>query len=109
MGALDVAGLSVGLARVGAFGDGDVVVREQSSFGFFQGNDRDIVSRLVLGLSRHGGSVLADGVEESVDGDPAFLVIGPLRFEPESGCGPQPRGCLELLVVGVDFQEESSE
>ncbi len=88
------------------FGHGDVVVGQQRSLGFLESDDRDVVGRLVLGLGRDGGGVLADRVEEAVDRDPAFLVVGALGVEPLGGGGPQPRRRLELLVVGVDFQEE---
>ncbi len=103
---LNIACLGVRLAWVRAFGDGDVVVGQKRSLGLLEGHDRDIVSRLVLGLLSHGLSVLADGVEEPVDRDPAFLVISPLGFKPLGGRRPQPGGRLELLVVGVDFEEE---
>ncbi len=109
VGILDVAGLDVRLPRVRALGHGDVVVGQQGPLGFLQGDDRDVVRRLVLGLGRDGRRVLADRVEEAVDRDPAFLVIGPLGVEPLGGGGPQPRRRLELLVVGVDFQEEPGE
>ncbi len=109
MSTLDIAGLDVGLPRLRAFGDGDVVVGQQGPLGLFQGDDRDVVSRLVLGLRGDGRGVLADGIEEAVDRDPAFLVIRTLGVEPLGGRGPQPRRRLELLVVGVDFQEEPGE
>ena len=103
---LNVACLDIGLPRMRTLGHGDVVVGQQGSLGFLESDDRDIVGRLELGFGRHGGGILADGVEEAVDRDPAFLVIGTLGFEPLGGGGPEPRRGLELLVVGVHFQEE---
>ena len=89
VGVLDVAGLDIGLSRVRAFGHGDVVVGQQGPLGLLEGDDRDVVGRLVLGLGRHRLSVLADGVEEAVDRDPAFLVVGPLGLEPLGRGGSQ--------------------
>ena len=87
------------------FDHGDVVVGQQRPLGLFESADRDVVGRLVLGLGRHGGGILADGVEETVDRDSAFLVVRSLGVQPLGGGGPQPRRRLELLVIGVDFQE----
>ena len=106
VGVLLVAGLDVRLPRLRAFGHGDVVVGQQRPLGLLERDDRDVVGGLELGLLGHGLGVLADGVEVAVDRDPAFLVERPLGLEPLGGRGPQPGGGLELLVVGVDFQEE---
>ncbi len=101
-----VAGLDVRLPRVRAFGHRDVVVGQQGPLGLLEGDDRDVVARLELGLLGDRAGVLADGVEVAVDRDPAFLVERPLGLEPLGRGGPEPLGGLELLVVGVDFEEE---
>ena len=90
-------------------GHRDVVVGQQGALGFLEDDDRDVVQGLVLRFGRHGLGVLADRVEEPVDRDPAFLVIGPLGVQPLGGRGSQPGSRLELLVIGVDFQEVPGE
>ena len=72
-----------------AYGSRDVVMsvfevarQRLVALGLFERDYRDVVRRLELGLLRDGVGVLADGVEVAVDRDPAFLVEGPLGFEP---------------------------
>ena len=63
-------------------GDGNIVISQQGAFGLFQGHDRDVVRGLVLSFRGDGRRVLADCVEEAVDGDTAFLIIRSLGVEP---------------------------
>ncbi len=92
-----------------AFRHGDVVVGEQGPFSLFEGHDRDVVGRLELGLLSDSTGVLADGIQVAVDRDSAFLVERSLGLEPLGRRSSQPGGGLELLEVGVDFEEEPAE
>jgi hypothetical protein len=87
MGILNIASLNVGLARMRTLGNGDVVIRQERSLGFLEGDNRDIVRRLVLGLGRNRGGIQPDAVQEAIDGDSTFFVVGTLGVEPQSRGG----------------------
>jgi hypothetical protein len=109
MSVLNITSLNVCLPRMGALGHGDIVIRQQRSLGFLKRDYRDIVRRLVLGLGRDRGGIEPDTVQEAIDCDATFFVVGPLGVQPQSSGRSQTRRRLELLVVGIDFQEESGQ
>ena len=68
-----------------------------------------VIGALELGLLGHGLGVLASGVQVAVDRDPALLVIVTLGVKSLGGGGPELLRCLVLLVVRIEFEEESGQ
>ena len=70
--------------RVSTLGNCNVAIGQKRPLRLAKGRERDVVRALVPSLGRDRFVVLADGVEQAIEGDPALVVGAALHVEPSA-------------------------